>query len=602
VSKRTTARHYLASVSYLAPAYAVFVILINLAVYLAADPRVLANIEPLRNRLLPSAIAVNLSTAALILLFSHFYGWRRHLRLATGLDLLTATGAFALLWCLSFTDMAVSLRWFGCIYTAFLYTKAALLVWYALVNAPEKGPAAFRIWVFAVTLLIYCAITPWVALNAWPDGDEPHYLMLTHSLVVDWDYDLANNYRLGQYKSYYPANLGDHHTVLNLYKEELPIHDIGLSVALVPGYTLGGRIGAMIETNLIGAIAILGLFTLALQIGASLRAAIAVWGLFAFTYPLVVFSSQLYPEISGAALTVWSVIAFARFQRTKRWPLLIAVGTFLSLLPWLSIRFWEVSVPVFTIVALYIMAQWRSEGWTVVLRNMLVLVLPLLLSFIGFALFDRRYFGILLPNAGALVFGRMPGSQSSFVLNGNGFFGLLFDRSFGLIPLAPVYIIGLGGVWVLLKKKLGPQPWVSLTILVLSAICILLPGFNKFWYGAWSPPARYLVISIVLWAPLAGLALSNKKARPIVVILTMWSVFIGFVYTTFPLTRYTIWNSGKTGALSQFISSFTGLDYGLAFPSFSRPTTLDYLMVALWIVVTLVCAGILIRTPKRPAA
>ena len=43
---------------------------------------------------------------------------------------------------------------------------------------------------FALAFIVYLAILPWSATQRPPDGDAPHYLLLTHSLAFDFDTDL----------------------------------------------------------------------------------------------------------------------------------------------------------------------------------------------------------------------------------------------------------------------------------------------------------------------------------------------------------------------------------------------------------------------------
>ena len=108
--------------------------------------------------------------------------------------------------------------------------------------------------------------------------------------MADHDFDLANNYRQRDYKSFYPAepHTADHHTLRNDRGQEFPVHDVGISVLLAPAYALAGRLGAMIEMNVFSSFLALGIFVLALTLGATQHAALTCCFLFAFTSPLVV--------------------------------------------------------------------------------------------------------------------------------------------------------------------------------------------------------------------------------------------------------------------------------------------------------------------------
>ena len=61
---------------------------------------------------------------------------------------------------------------------------------------------ARRILFFLLPLTVYLAILPWSAGHRQPDGDEPFYLLITHSLAYDFDADLTNNYAQGDWRHF----------------------------------------------------------------------------------------------------------------------------------------------------------------------------------------------------------------------------------------------------------------------------------------------------------------------------------------------------------------------------------------------------------------
>src|SRR5215472_5118908 len=98
-----------------------------------------------------------------------------------------------------------------------------------MANTPGKiHPSAGL--VFLICLAVYAAITPYVASQAWPTGDEPHYLVLAHSLIHDHDFDVGNNYRSKYYGTNYPSDVDppDQHTITNSRGEQLLWHDVGI--------------------------------------------------------------------------------------------------------------------------------------------------------------------------------------------------------------------------------------------------------------------------------------------------------------------------------------------------------------------------------------
>src|SRR5262249_44654782 len=78
-------------------------------------------------------------------------------------------------------------------------------------------------------------------------GDEPHYLVVTNSLITDGDADVKNDYLLRRYLHYYPALL-DPHVNTTIFKPDSPHwyswHGVGFSALLVPAVWIGGTRGA----------------------------------------------------------------------------------------------------------------------------------------------------------------------------------------------------------------------------------------------------------------------------------------------------------------------------------------------------------------------
>lgn len=537
------------------------------------------------------AAAVNLVSIGVIIAFAGFASWHNHLTRIAALDLLTSLIPIALIACVHWTGENTKNLSFGLIYVGYIFVKGVVFVSNALINAEHGHSAAPNRWVLTVSMLIYAAATPWVALNAWPDGDEPHYLLLTHSLIADHDFDLSNNYRHGDYRTFYPPQLADHHTLINSRGQEFPIHDVGLPLLLTPGYAVGGRLGTMLELNVIAAILALGMYILARDVGANVRNAIATWGLFAFSSPLVVFSSQVSPEVVGGVASVWAVIAFGNFMKTGRLFPLAVVGLLLSVLPWFNVRFWMIVAPMLAAIGICILGQVRSRSKLETVKSLSLLMLPLVFSVGLFAVFDLRYYNTALPNAGYFIrVGAM--NEPHFTADIKiGLLGLFFDKSFGLLTTAPVYVVALAGACVLLKRDW----WMGGLVIFVSSVYILFSASSRWWYGGWCPPARLICASAALLAPFASLVISRTKFT-LIFVLGAWSLLVGAGFTAFPLARYSV---GDTAALAGVLQKLTGRDYGVIFPSLLRAAPSDYLLVAFWAATTGICVWYLLRRQRN---
>lgn len=245
------------------------------------------------------AMAVNVCATGSLILFRWRFQWRQRFVRLVALEGLVSLWPFLLVGAARIPEAAIRLSVFGAIYALFVYLHAGILVTYPLSNARAddrlgRGVKSFCAWVFAVSLLVYAAMTPWLKVAFPATADEPHYLLLAHSLVFDHDFDLANNYAHADYARYYPAKL-DHHTVTNARGQEVPVHDVGVSLLLVPGYAVAGRIGAMFEMNIVGAFVALGIFVLAMKLKATPGAALAAWALL-----------LRWPSIAPRSIRRWS--------------------------------------------------------------------------------------------------------------------------------------------------------------------------------------------------------------------------------------------------------------------------------------------------------
>lgn len=546
--------------------------------------------------LLLGMLALNVLAGGLVLLFRFYFGWERRLRMVLAAQAIIGLLPFALARALTIPRPDFRFHLSGLLYVSFVYLHLAALLLYAFSNhkrSARRGVARFAApaWVFFASLLIYGGLTPWAHVACYPTADEPHYLLLTHSLVFDHDFDLANNYANGDYKRFYPPEIPrhDHHTVVNARKQEVPVHDVGVSILLVPGYALAGRVGAMLELNGFGALLALGIFVLGRQLGANLSSALATWALFAFTSPVVVYTSQIYPEIVGAAVTVWALIAYLRFTDSGRESYLWAAAAAIAFLPWLSIRYWLLVGPVLAVIALHLaVTQWSNKA--AVARKLGIAALPLVVSLGIFAVFDLYWYQTPIPNAGYVLLLRpRPSLLTPHLLPGLP--GLLFDRAFGLFTTAPVYLLAVAGAWVLWRRNRWQAALVSLPVLAY----VLLAALNRFWYGGWAPPPRYIVAGVAVLAPLGAVVLSPRTPRLIAAGLALWSFFIAIGYAAFPLARYTYWRA-NSGALSDFLAHTIGFRFGAIFPSFIRASRWDYVVCLFWAVLALGALYLLVRS------
>ena len=131
--------------------------------------------------------------------------------------------------------------------------------------------------------------------------------------------------------------------------------------------------------------------------------------------------------------------------------------------------------------------------------------------------------------------------------------GLWFDREFGLLALAPIYLLVVPGFLLLWRR--APRlagPWCLVAAAYLLAI--LLPFINVHgWTGTWSPAARFLVpIAPLMAIAVAVAATSVSGVRAVFVrVLVVWQVVLDVLVWNNPKI---LWNDGDgVSAVAQAI-------------------------------------------------
>ncbi|MFC2154986.1 hypothetical protein ACFLRB_00645, partial [Acidobacteriota bacterium] len=144
-------------------------------------------------------------------------------------------------------------------------------------------------------------------------GDEPHYIMITQSIVEDGDFDLKNNMEEKTYFKYLPVEIRFHG---GDYKGKYySFHTPGISFLLIPFYWLFELLGGIVFSQLyfrlaaafINAFFALGLF-MVLQICFPRKSVTPFWLFFLIIFPLSFHAVHLYPELFAATLLMFGFI------------------------------------------------------------------------------------------------------------------------------------------------------------------------------------------------------------------------------------------------------------------------------------------------------
>jgi hypothetical protein len=334
---------------------------------------------------------------------------------------------------------------------------------------------------FALTAGAYLTVGLRYAASLQASGDEPHYLLMAQSLWREGDLDLRDNLERGDYREYTPGPLVPHWGAPRPDGRPFPAHSVGLPLALAPVYALGGRRLCVVLIALAAAALALQARALAVAGTADPRAAFFAWAATAGP-PLAFYSFHVYTEVpSGLALAL--ALRLLLFERTVAGAL--AAALLAGVLPWLHLKM----IPAAAALGVVALVELRGRA-----RAAFVAVTGLAAA--GFFIYYGAIYGRPTPLA---LYGGLPSGQAGSP--GIAAAGLLLDRSFGLLPHAPVFLLALAGVPLLARRPRGVWPQALLAAAILAPVMAW-----RMWWGGQCPPARFLVPLL----PLLGLAVASR--------------------------------------------------------------------------------------------
>lgn len=366
---------------------------------------------------------------------------------------------------------------------------------------------------FVVSLLLYGGLGLYATATTGLGGDEPHYLVITHSLLTDGDLQIENNHTRGDYRAFYGGELRPDYLKRGANQQIYSIHAPGLPVLLLPGYAAAGRTGAVLTVGVLGALAALAVFDLAAAI-AGAKVAWIVWACVALTVPFLPHAWSLYPEMAGAAIVAWAMVWAARRAPVSpaTW---IARGICIGWLPWLHTKFSILLAALVIVLAWGLRREWKNAA---------ALLSPIALSGAAWLAFFYVVYGTLDPQ---VPYGSYTAQFLKLENIPRSLLGLFLDQKFGLIVYAPVYLLVISGLWV---GRSDPQ-WKRLTWagLLTGMVFVLSSARMYMWWGGSSAPARFLVPLLPLLVPAmtAGVAHATRAAAPMWLLAAGASLSVG---------------------------------------------------------------------------
>ncbi len=391
----------------------------------------------------------------------------------------------------------VFLMWEGPLESGVWLGVAGGVVWLSrdrLWSRPWPAVSVARAPVVAGLLSALVFAGSWALVRGrLPSGDEPHYLVITQSLLNDGDLRIENNHRDAQYLAYADRALAPDFLQRGTDGQIYSVHAPGTAAVVAPAFIVAGYPGAVLTVIVLTAAGMALVWQAAFLLSGMPGAAWVGWLAVTTAAPVALHGFAIFPDPLGAAAAMVAVLALVQLEVSPafvhggwRW---LGTGAALATLPWLHTRFAVVAGVLGLALVLRLIR--RPEGRRDIAR---LLAVPAV-SAAGWFTYFWLIYGTLDPTA---PYG--PRREGGLAFVPGGLIGLVADQQFGVGPNAPVSVAALVAVVLLTRRRPRLAGELLLTVLPYLMVAASYP----MWWGGESAPARFAVAVLPLLAlPLA---------------------------------------------------------------------------------------------------
>jgi hypothetical protein len=438
----------------------------------------------------------------------------------------------------------------------------------------EPGRRSERACVLAaVTLVAVPVVALAVArlLVQMPQGDEPHYLVISQALQLYGSLDVSQVYAHRDYLAYYPLPL-DPHVSPGPDGRPLPLHSIGGPLLWLLPFALWGRAGVLGFMTVVSLAIVANVYWLVRELGVRQRVAVGVAVAFGLGTPVLMYASLSFVEPLGALACVYALrLLHARTLRPRD---LLLVSAALGALPWIHSRFMLFPPILGAFLLARLVREKHGQGNVFRARAACALgpAAVLVGGLLAYNALVWRAIG-LAPNqvnAGAVPFTADPWRP---------LVGIVLDQEVGVVPNFPVLLFVLPGLLLARRRMLTLQ--VAAVVVPYVAVITSFPA----WDGAWSPPARFLAVVLPMFAGHVGLTWERAGPRTLVLggLLTAVGLGLTTLAVVSPTGGFTA-QKGRSPALG-VLDALAGADVARLVPSLAQPG--QVLLFAAWAAVVL---------------
>jgi hypothetical protein len=418
-------------------------------------------------------------------------------------------------------------------------------------------------------------------------GDEPHYLLVSESLVRDGDVDLKNDYLQRRYHEFYAGHI-DPHVNTSIFtaasRHWYSMHGVGLPVVLAPAYAADGAHAATVEMAAVAAVLILLTFLWARRFTGDVRSAAIATTALGFSPSFLGLEGRVFPDLPVAALLLGCLLLLELPERRSGHLLLL--GALVGVSWWFHFKN---GLAFGTIAAIAFVQISRSSTGRERIRRLLLLSAPVVVSAVGYEASNLDWYDSLSPTRMVL-----PGNHLFALNEARGLAAVSFDAGRGLFTNSPALLVIFAGLPIWLRLFRGPFLRLALVV----GPTIFLQATFSDWSGAFAPPARYALDFVP--AAIPAIALLLREARTAVRLVAaaflafQWVLAAAFVWLRPPWSL-----GGKRSSFFAAIDSHHGPPLDHLMPSFTPYTALVHHSgrLAGWVIVAalLVLCGARLR-------
>jgi hypothetical protein len=354
-------------------------------------------------------------------------------------------------------------------------------------------------------------------------GDEPQYLLITHSLVADKDINLYNNVEncdslvycdrvengfsggLELFGAYAKANSITAQKEYWINKRYSNLN-IGLPLLISPFYFAGMlwdhqvRLCVLLFLNLLTALFVLNIFLLANNFTKNKFSSFLSVVFISLSGPILFYSRHIYPDMPAALLILFSFRKVYEKDFNSLWKAFL-ISLCISFLPWLHEKYVLVMLLLFVF---FLVTCWKQKYKC----KPLVFFIPFIVSVVFQVKYYYMLFGVPYP---------INVHPSFYLLKFHeGAVGLLFDEAHGLFPYTPLYAISIIGiVFYILHRRNKSSNGIDYDnlfwMLIFPFSFFFAASCFKEWPAGLCPAGRYLMPVVPFLVPFISYAYSNIK-------------------------------------------------------------------------------------------